>query len=328
MNKGMRAGYQQIGGCRFELLTKDEIVEIHRATLEVLNDAGVLVLDDEAQEIFYSHGCEVDTKTKIVKIPPYLVEEAINSAPSKVLLAARNPKYDLVLEGNRVAYTNFGVALKIIDLDTCEVRDTTNKDLVDAVKLIDATDEIGYLYMPLDPRDVPYQVADLVAAETCLNNSSKHLMHTELLSGKGAKSFFDMAVAIVGSAEEVRRRPIISVAICPVSPLQLNTDICQVAVETARLGIPFNVVTQALSGGTCPVTLAGTLVIHNAEALAAITLNQLAKKGAPVIYGSSTTILDLRYVNAPVGSPELGMISAAVACLGQYYNLPTHVAGT
>jgi trimethylamine--corrinoid protein Co-methyltransferase len=85
---------------------------------------------------------------------------------------------------------------------------------------------------------------------------------------------------------------------------------------------------MALSGGTAPVTNVGTLLVHNAEVLGGITLSQLTKKGAPIIYGSSTTMLDLTLANAPVGAPELGMISAAVAKFAQYYNLPSFVAGT
>ena len=126
----------------------------------------------------------------------------------------------------------------------------------------------------------------------------------------------------------MKKRPVCSILICPVSPMQLSPECCEVIVESARLGIPCNVLSEALSGGTAPVTNAGTLLTHNAEVLGGITLSQLTKKGAPVIYGSSTTMLDLTYVNAPVGAPELGMISAAVAKLAQYYNLPSYVAGT
>jgi len=102
MIRGIRAGYEQLSGLGLNMFTNDELAEIHRSTLDVLEDAGILVLNDEAQEIFYSHGCKVDKQTNIVKIPPYLVEEAIQSAPSQVLLAGRNPKNDVVLTGNRV----------------------------------------------------------------------------------------------------------------------------------------------------------------------------------------------------------------------------------
>ena len=116
MRRGLRAGYQPLIGCGLNLLSDDELAEIHRATLDVLNDTGLMVLNDEAQEIFYAHGCPVDKKSNIVRIPPYLVEEAIASAPSSLLLAARDPKYDIILEEARVAYTSFGVAVKVLDL--------------------------------------------------------------------------------------------------------------------------------------------------------------------------------------------------------------------
>jgi trimethylamine--corrinoid protein Co-methyltransferase len=328
MIRGTRAPYMQLSGCGLNLFTSDELAEIDRATLDVLEEAGIMVLNDEAQEIFHDHGCTVDKKSKIVKIPAYLVRAALDSAPPKVLLAGRNPKYDVVLEGTRVAYTTFGVGIKILDLDTGKHRDSTNKDLIEAAILSDALDGVDVFSLPVVPRDVPSQIEDLVGAETCFVNCSKHFHHIDILSAESVRKFFDMGAAILGSAEEMKRRPICSVLICPVSPLQLSEEACEVIIESARVGLPCNVLSMALSGGTAPVTDAGTLIVHNAEVLGGITLNQLAKKGAPVIYGSSTTMLDLTLANAPVGSPEMGLISAAVAKLGQYYNLPTYVGGT
>ena len=98
-------------------------------------------------------------------------------------------------------------------------------------------------------------------------------------------------------------------------------------MEFARAGVPINILSMALAGGTSPITLDGTLVVHNAEVLSGIVLAQLVNKGAPVIYGSSTSILDMKCATAPVGSPELGMINAGVANLAQFYNLPSYTAG-
>jgi len=328
MIKGTRAPYSQLSGLGLNMFSDDELAELHRATLDVLENGGLMVLNDEAQDIFYSHGCKVDKKTNIVKIPPYMVEEAIRSAPSKVLLAGRNPEYDVVLEGSRVAYTTFGVAIKVLDLETGEARESTNKDLAESSILADAAESVNVLSQTVTPRDAPPEIEDLVAAETCFANCSKHFHHIDLLSTESVRRFFDMGAAIAGGEEEMRKRPVCSVLICPVSPLQLSPEASEVIVESARVGLPCNILSEALSGGTAPVTEAGTLIVHNAEVLGGITLSQLSKKGAPIIYGSSTTMLDLSFVNAPVGAPELGMLSAAVAKLGQYYNLPTYVAGT
>ncbi len=325
---GPRAGYTQFTGLTLGMFTDDELAELHRATLDVLQNGGLLVMNDEAQEIFYSHGCEVDKKTNIVKIPPYLVEEAIRSAPSKVLLAARNPKYDTVLEATRVANTTFGVAVEILDSETGKVRETTNQDLAETAILADAADGVDVYSMAATPRDVPSAIEDLTAAETAFINCSKHFHHVDVLTTDGVRAFFEMGAAIAGSAEQMKKRPLCSILICPVSPMQLSPECCEVVIESARLGIPCNVLSMALSGATSPVTNAGTLLVHNAEVLGGITLSQLTKKGAPVIYGSSTTMFDMSCVTAPVGAPELGMISAAVAKLAQYYNLPSYVAGT
>ena len=328
MIRGTRAPYSQLSGLGLNMFTDDELAELHRATLDVLEDGGIMVLNDEAQEIFYSHGCKVDKKTNIVKIPPYLVEEAINSAPSRVLLAGRDPKRDVVLEGTRVAYTTFGVGIKVLDLETGEHRDSTNKDLADSAILSDAVEGVDVFTQTVTPRDVPIEVEDLVAAETSLNNCTKHFMHVDILSAESVRRYFEMGAAVAGGEEGMRRRPVCSFMIAPVSPLQLSPEACEVIVEAAKLEMPCNVISMALSGGTSPVTNAGTLITHNAEVLGGITLSQLTNKGAPIIYGSSTTMLDLTSVNAPVGAPELGMISAAVAKLAQYYNLPSFVAGT
>ena len=308
MIRGTRAPYLQLSGFGLNAFTDDELAELHRATLDVLQDAGLMVLNDEAQEIFFSYGCEVDKEKSIVKIPPYLVDEAIRSAPSKVLLAGRNPKYDVVLEGTRVAYTTFGVGINLLDLETGKHRGSTNKDLADSAILSDAMEGVDVFTQAVVPRDAPHQIEDLVAAETCLVNCSKHFHHVDILSTESVRRYFEMGAAIAGGAAQMRKRPVCSILICPVSPMQLSPEACEVIVEAARLSIPCNILSMALSGGTAPVTNAGTLLVHNAEVLGGITLSQLTKKGAPVIYGSSTTMLDLTLCNAPVGAPEMGMI--------------------
>ena len=328
MNRGTRVQYSQLSGLGFNMFTDDELDELHSATLDVLEDTGIMVAGDEAQELFYSHGCKVDKKTNIVKIPPYLVEEAISSAPAKVLMAGRNPENDVILGGKRVNFTPFSVAIKVLDLETGEVRDSTNKDLAESTKLCDATESVDIVFQPVSPTDAPIQVQDMIAAETSFNNTSKHFMHCEILTAEGVRRFFEMGVAVAGGEEEMRKRPVCSISIDAVSPLQLVQEDCEVIVETARSGMPLIMSTMALAGATAPVTLAGTLIVNNVEVLGGITLSQLARKGAPVIYTTSTTILDLRDVSSPVGNPELGLISAAVAQLSYHYKIPSFVAGT
>jgi len=325
--KGIRSGHKALVGCGLGLLSDDEVDELHRATLHILERTGILVLDDEAQEIFCAHGCDVDKETNIVKIPSYLVEDAIRLSPSQVLLAGRNPKNDRVLEGNRVCFTNFGYGLKVMDLETGAIRESTKKDTEESTLLVDALDEVDVYTLSVTPRELPAQVEVIHAYEAALNNTSKHVIG-ETYGSFSANKLFEMGEAIVGSSEELRRRPIVSGTTSPVSPLTLNVDCCESVIQLARLGLPDIVISEALSGATAPVTLTGTLAIQNAEVLACVVLSQLVREGAPIIYGCSTSPLDLRVVNTPLGAPETCLISAAAARFAQYYNMPSYVAGT
>lgn len=328
MTEAIRAGFHILSGFNLTVFSNDELAELHRATLDVLNEAGLMVLDNEAREILYSHGCRVNKKDDIVKIPPYLVDEAIASAPSKILLASRNAKHDVVLECNRVAYSNFGTAPRILDLDTGKTRESTNRDLAESAILIDACDCVDVHLQPMTPRDVPYQIADLVAAETAFLNTTKHFTHDELVSADGVKRYYEMCVAVAGGVEEMKRRPVGSVAACAIAPLQLGKETCQVIMESARLGIPCDIVSEPLAGATAPITIAGLLILQQAEVLGGIVLSQCTKKGAPVMYGSTAQPLDMLSANALVGDPEYGMINAALAKIAQYYGIPSYIGGT
>ena len=326
MNRNIKAGYSQLGGFGLNVFTDDELYAIHCATLEVLKTSGMKIFSKEAQDIYAEAGATVDRENDIVKIPPYMVEDAIRSAPGTVLLAGRNPKNDVVLEANRTGFTNFGEGVNIIDPYTREYRSTTKKDSGDVARVCDALDGIDVHERAVSAQDYPAQVAPLHEVEVNLTNTSKHLFQ-----GCGGvenlRKIVDMCAAVSGGHDKLRERPIYSCITCPVSPLQLSEESADTIIECARLGVPMNILSMALAGATAPVTLAGTLVTHNAEVLAGIVLSQLACKGAPVIYGSSTTMMDLKYATTPVGCPELGMISAAVAKLAQYYLLPSWVAG-
>ena len=141
------------------------------------------------------------------------------------------------------------------------------------------------------------------------------------------RKLIEMAAVVAGGEDELRRRPIIGFGVCPVSPLQLPRDATEVIIESARARLPDTILSMAMAGGSSPVTLAGTMVQHNAEVLAGITLAQLTERGAPIMYGSSTTAMDLRLAAAAVGSPELALISAATAQMARRYRLPSFVAG-
>jgi trimethylamine--corrinoid protein Co-methyltransferase len=324
--RNLHPGKHPSQGLGLNSLTEDELYDIHLATLEILEKTGLYIETDEALDVFDGAGAEVDREGKIVKMPPYLVEDAIRSAPSNILLAGRDPKHDKVLEADRVHFTNFSEGIEVVDPFTGERRTPVKADLADAAKLVDYLDDIDVCEKAVGSSDVSQVAISLHNAEAMLTNTTKHCC-VGPGSGFLLNKLVKMAGIIVGGIKKLRERPILSFTTCPVSPLKLINECCEIIMESARTGSVVNILSMAMAGGTSPVTLAGTLVTHNAEVLGGITLNQLVRKGAPVIYGSSTTAMDLKIGAASVGTPECAIISGAVARLAKYYALPSYVAG-
>lgn len=326
MKRNIKAGKKIGGGLNFQVLSQDELYDIHLGTLEVMENTGLLIDDQEALEVLDGGGAVIDKKKRIAKFPPYLVEDAIRSAPPTILLAGRNPKNDFVMENNRVGFTNFGEGVFIIDPYTQEHRETTKSDVAASALIADYLSEIDVYERAVGAGDMPGESVQLHNAEAWLPNTSKHgFMGSD--NGYVTKKLVEMAAAVVGGKDQLQKRPIISFITCPISPLQLVQDSCEIIMETARAGLAVNVLSMAMAGGSSPATLAGTLVGHNAEVLGGLVLSQCTCKGAKFIYGSSTTAMDLRLASASVGSPECALINAAVAQMSTYYLLPSWVAG-
>ncbi len=326
MKRNLHAGKHLNGGLSLNILTDDEVNEIHLGTLEILETTGLFIEGEEALDCFEKGGAIVNRDTKIVKIPQFIVEDAIRSAPSKVILYGRDPRHDIVLEGNRVHFTNFSQGIMINDPYTGEYREPVKEDLVNSAKVIDYLDEVDFCEKALGAQDVPLESVPLHNAEAYLTNTTKHCAFG-VTNGKLLKKIVEMAAAIAGGMDKLKERPLVSFTTCPVSPLKLINESCEIIMESARAGLVCNITSMALAGATAPVTLAGALVTHNAEILGGLTLSQLTRRGAPVIYGSSTTAMDLKLAAATVGTPECALVSGAVVRLARYYALPSYVAG-
>lgn len=314
--------------CGFGLNTLDaaSLDHIHSATLEVLAREGIKTNCKLALEIYDAGGCNVDAKNGRVKIPARVVEAAIDSAPSSILFAARDEENDFTMEGAAVHFCNFSKGVNVIDVHTGEYRASTIEDQKNVALLVDALDEYDLLDVAVEARDVPDQIANIASYETMVTNCSKHSGQSAH-GMREAEIMIEMAAVVAGGKENLKKRPITSTVVCPTSPLEISTETTEPIIVYAKNEIPCTVLSMAMAGGTAPVSLAGTLVIHNAEVLAGVVLGQLTNKGAPNLYGSSTTIMDLKTGAVTVGCPELAMLGAGVARLARYYNLPSYIAG-
>ena len=173
-------------------------------------------------------------------------------------------------------------------------------------------------------QDKPPVVSALHNFEAMLLNTTKHIFGGP---DNGAMIEYILRMVEAVNPGSVPDRCQVSFITCPVSPLQLVEECCDIIMTSAKHGVVVNVLSMAMSGASAPVNLAGTLVTHNAEVLSGLTLAQAVRPGTPVVYGSSTTAMNLKTATATVGSPELALINAAVAALARWYLLPSWVAG-
>lgn len=326
MRRGPIAFDRSSTGWGLNALSDDALDRIHAATLDVLQTTGVQVGNEEALKILDNGGCWVNRKTQVVRFPAHIVTQALATCPSHILLAGRDSAQDFMMGGRQVGFTTFGTGVQILDMETGELRHSFREDVAVSVRLADAMEHVDMVTIPIYARDQPDSSVELHMAEVSFANTGKHFQG-DTQNGEVALKYIQMAEVVAGGKEELRRRPIVSLVICPTSPLQLIGDMCEVIIEAARHWLPVNILSMAMAGASTPISVSGALVTHNAEVLAGITLAQITNPGAPVWYGSSTTTFDMKVGTATVGAPEMAMISAAVAGLANYYNLPSYVGG-
>jgi trimethylamine--corrinoid protein Co-methyltransferase len=328
MRRLLRSGIGSTAGFGLGAFSKDELDTIHYATLQIFQDTGIKVMNEEALEIFHGGGCDVERFKGygIVKIPSYVVEECAFWAPRSIVYDACDPDKDYLAEPNRVGFTTFGGCINVMDPHTREIRRATKKDCGEIARVCDYLDEICVVTRSVNSTDVPAGALSVHNLDALLRNTGKHIF-LGVDSPRSLEVMIELASAATGGRDNFCKRPNFTPSICPLSPLTLPDNSCNVIINSARSGLGVLVLPMALSGGTSSATLAGTLVTHNTEVLSGIILAQLTKKGVPCTYGSTSTILDLRFGTSAIGSPEYGMINASIAKLAQYYRLPCYVGG-
>jgi trimethylamine--corrinoid protein Co-methyltransferase len=290
----------------------------------VLEQTGLEVMPSECREIFRQGGARVDEANNRVFIPRELVEQALARTPQEVVLCGRDPRRDLVLGGNRVYMGTGGAAVKVLDLDSRKARESTLADVARIGRLVDALDNIHFYLRACVARDLPLHLLDSNTYYAAITNTTKHVT-VNCFSVASVREVVEMAAIIAGSRQALRERPILSITNCwIVSPLRYAPETVEVLTEVVRQDIPVFLSSAPQAGATSPAALAGTLVQINAEELSGVVYTQLVKPGAPIVLGYVPSVADLRTGNFVGGAAEFGLMNAAVAQLGQFYNLPVY----
>lgn len=311
---------------RLEVLSDVEIEQLHAASMNVLAETGVKVEYNLARNLFREAGCLVKDEEKSVRIPEKLVKWAVNQAPDTFTLYGNDPAFQLQIGGGNLVFAGLGTPTSILDNNTGQYRQTTFEDLLRHIKLINACKYIDSTQMDVWPNDIPMTTIHTEAIRAWAHHSHKPF-------GMGCYGYIPtldmmrlMAIA-VGGKEELRHRPRFFAICSVVSPLQMNKEQLEGMLICADYGQPVAMSPEAIAGATAPATLAGLLVQENAAILAHITLAQIFRPGTPVLYGTVSTIANMRLGTVALGAVETGLISAASAQLARYYGLPIRSVG-
>jgi trimethylamine--corrinoid protein Co-methyltransferase len=306
------------------LLSKEEEDLIHDKSIECLRDVGVRVDSESVLEILEKAGASVDYENYLAKIPKKMVDQALESAPKEITLCGRDPKHDLEFPAKIYPYTTTnGLAPFVNDYETGEYRLSTRDDLANFTKLGDAIDSIDFLWTSLSPTDVPPLSEGPHALWATMQNTSKHVQCVTVQSAEAAKIQIELAALVAGGKEELKKRPIFSMIVCPIAPLSFEERAIESQVEFARAGVPVVGLAMPSGGMSAPVTVAGMILTANAENLASLVITQTAAPGAPHIFRTESSPMNMVDGSFDYDAAEFALNFCGAAQMTKRYGLPS-----
>ncbi len=310
---------------RLEPFTRGELDKIHGATVRILDETGIRVLESEAARLLSEAGAHVDPTTSVVRIPESILKEWISYGPRRFKLYGRGKQHVLAFGEGRTYLSSMGTAVQVEDLDG-EIRPSVLQDVENFYRLTDALQHLDHASWVVWPRDVPEEAAHVYEILLGFKHTTKSLDGYNW-GREMSQDTLDMASVVAGGVDELIARPLLLGFVNPVSPLTLMKETTEGLILYARHGQPTTIPPECMAGGTSPATLAGLLVQQNAEVLAGVLVAQLARRGAPILYGSASTIMDMRTGNVALGAPEAGLVMAGTAQIARYYGIPSRGTG-
>ncbi len=308
---------------KYEPLSKGLLKKILSESFILLEKYGVFVENKEAGALLKNAGAKVNEKAHRICIKSSLIDKALSTAPSVIELYDRNSEQKFSLGRDEIHFNPGSAAVNILDYKSKSRRKAKTEDLVQFVRVTEALENIDFQSTGIISSDVPEAIGDSYRLYISLQYSRKPVV-TGTFRVDGFKPMHDMLVAVRGSEKNLREKPLAIFDACPSPPLKWSNLTAQSLIDSARAGIPSELISMGMTGATSPVTIAGTLVQHTAENLAGLVICQLAESGSPVIFGGSPSSFDMRKGTTPMGAVETMMIDAAYAQIAKHLNLPTH----
>ena len=306
---------------QFTLLSDSQIGDLHLAALEVLRRTGIRFFHAEALEMLKAAGAFVHDGN-LVKFPAALVEEALASAPGRIIMCDRNGDAAVWLEGTKVWFGTGSDCVNFLDPETGEHRRFTQADIVAGYHLCDALPNIHFVMSMGIPADVDPDVAYDLQMSLMLEHTTKPLVFVTD-DGASCRRAIEMAAAVAGGQEALVEQQHILLYSEPSSPLQQSESAVDKLLLMAEHRLPIVHSPAPLMGGTGPITMASGLAMALAEIQSSLVVHQLKNPGAPFVVGCGLHHLDMKSAQICYASPEFQLTKAAIAQMGRWYGLPT-----
>jgi trimethylamine--corrinoid protein Co-methyltransferase len=306
---------------RLRVLNRDQARGIHKGALEILEKTGVKMEHPDVLEMLVGVGCRV-SKGNWVKIPAYIVEEALRSVPRQFTL------YDQM--GHRAMHlvdvnSFFGTGSDTtftIDLETGRRRRTVLKDIGQFARLVDGLGNMDFIMAMANPQDLVGDYIYVHGFVEMVRNTNKPIVFIAD-SDKDLAKIYEIACLVAGGEEELENKPFLLHYAEGISPLHFPKNVMERVMFCAEKRIPFCFPSGSNAGGGAPVTLAGAMALGIAENLVGLVVHQLVGKGAPFLFGPNVSVLDMKSTVVSYGCPEWGLTQAALADMrDEIYDLP------
>ena len=299
------------------------IAQILDEAFGLLENPGIRIHNRDGLELMEGAGARVDFEQKIAYIPEKIVRQALADTPTEFWLYNLAGQPVVHYGGNRVYFDPGSSGVSILADENGYQRLPDTGDFIRFIKLVETLPQIDAQSTAFVCRDVAEGIGDLYRLYLALNFMQKPII-TGALTIPGWQVMYEMLVLVAGGEAELTAKPRAIFDICPSPPLLWSDLTCQNLIDCARTGVPAQLVSMPLAGMTCPVTLASAVIQHTAESLSGITLAQLAKPGAPVVWGGAPAASDMRTGATPMGDVNTWLIDYAYTQIGKSLDLPTH----
>lgn len=307
----------------YKIISEEAINKISMASFDILENVGVKVPNQKVWACLEEFGAKIDKENSIIKMPPAVIDKAIALAGKKHILYGRNKENTAEFGYNMFNFNSSSGQYNFLDNKELKRVNPTVKDLKKSIKIGDYLENIDVVGAMVVPSEVHPKLQDVLTFFELLNGTTKPITGW-IFNGKSARAIIEMMKIVAGSSENLKKYPIYEAFIEPISPLSFRPEGIDILIEFTKESLPVSFGPMVQAGMTGPINLAGTITQENAEILACIVISQALKPGLPITYGGIPHIMDMKTSMISFGSPEQGLMAAAITQLARSYGFPVY----